>query len=230
MLDRMDLFPGAIEETPNAPHPVAHRPRLTSTERREAIVQAALTLFSEKGFRGVTTRELAAAVGVTEPVLYQHFKTKGELYHALIETQCQLPEAVVELQPHADVGDDAAFFKHLGTGILSWYLDDSRFAKLLLHSALDHHELANLFYETQVSRFYQMIEAYIETRIAQGAFQQADAALTARAFVGMFTHMGMIGAVYAPHRPLGDRAEMVDEMVTVFLSGLKKNSPKEDKL
>lgn len=59
--------------------------RLSSSARRAAILDEAVKLFSEKGFRGVTTRELAAAVGVTEPVLYQHFETKRDLYRALIE-------------------------------------------------------------------------------------------------------------------------------------------------
>jgi AcrR family transcriptional regulator len=214
----MDLNPGLDPQT----LPTAHRPRLSSTERREAIVQAALSLFSQKGFRGGTTRELAAAVGVTEPVLYQHFKTKGELYRALVESQCQLPEAAVELLPLIEAGDDEGFFRALGHGILGWYLDDSRFAKLLLHSALDRHELSNLFYETQVSRFYQMIESFIETRIQQGAFRESDPKLMARAFVGMVGHMGLIGAVYQPDEPLGDREAMVNQMVSVFLGGLKK--------
>ena len=229
MLVRMDISPEADLQ----PLPAAHRPRLTSPERRQAIVQAALSLFAEKGFRGVTTRELAAAVGVTEPVLYQHFKTKSELYRALVESQCHLPDTFDELRPFVEAGDDVGLFRALGLGILSWYLDDSRFAKLLLHSALDRHELADLFYETQVSRFYQMIEAFIGNRIRQGAFHETDPALMARAFVGMIVHIGMIGSVYAPDQPLGDRKVMVDQMVSVFLGGLnkagQKDSPKEEK-
>jgi AcrR family transcriptional regulator len=46
------------------------RQRLSKDQRRQAIVEAAAALFAERGFRGVTTRELAKAVGVTEPVLY----------------------------------------------------------------------------------------------------------------------------------------------------------------
>ena len=59
---------------------------MTATERRAAIIQAAMKLFSERGFRGTTTREIASAVGVSEPVLYQHFPSKGDLYTAIIET------------------------------------------------------------------------------------------------------------------------------------------------
>ena len=60
------------------------KPRMSSEERRAAIVHAACRLFAERGFRGTTTRELAAAVGVTEPVLYEHFRTKRDLYSAII--------------------------------------------------------------------------------------------------------------------------------------------------
>ena len=59
--------------------------RLSSQQRRSAILGTAIRLFAERGFRGVTTRELAAAVGVSEPVLYQHFPSKKELYSAIIE-------------------------------------------------------------------------------------------------------------------------------------------------
>src|SRR5260370_40790063 len=63
----------------------APKPRLNSDQRRAAIVDAAVRLFSERGFRGTTTRELAAAVGVSEPTLYAHFATTRDLYSAIIE-------------------------------------------------------------------------------------------------------------------------------------------------
>ena len=65
--------------------------RLPALERRQAIIEAAAGLFAEKGFRGVTTRELAQAVGVSEPVLYQHFQTKRDIYEAIVESKsCQM--------------------------------------------------------------------------------------------------------------------------------------------
>lgn len=57
--------------------------RLSAAERRQMIIQIAGTLFAKKGFHGVTTREIATACGVSEPVLYQHFNTKEEIYNGL---------------------------------------------------------------------------------------------------------------------------------------------------
>jgi AcrR family transcriptional regulator len=61
------------------------RIRLSSRERRRAIVAAVQGSFAEKGFDGTTTRELAVAAGVSEALLYKHFPSKESLYAAMLE-------------------------------------------------------------------------------------------------------------------------------------------------
>lgn len=62
-------------------------PRLTGEERREAIIEAAIPLFAEKGYRAVTTKEIAEAAAVSEALLYRHFDGKKAIYEA-IECAC----------------------------------------------------------------------------------------------------------------------------------------------
>ncbi len=59
--------------------------RLPAAERREQLLDRAADLFSERGYARATTSELAKAAGVTEPIIYRHFKSKRDLYVALIE-------------------------------------------------------------------------------------------------------------------------------------------------
>src|SRR5664279_2136763 len=97
--------------------------RLTGQERREAIIQTAIDLFSEHGFRGTTTRELAAACGVSEPTIYQHFATKRDLYSAIIDT-VSLREADTlgeELVKLSDAGDDVAYFTRVGEVLIGFH-------------------------------------------------------------------------------------------------------------
>lgn len=61
------------------------RRRLPAAERRAQILACAMPLFARKGYRGTGTRELAAAAGVTEPVLYQHYENKAALFKAAVE-------------------------------------------------------------------------------------------------------------------------------------------------
>jgi AcrR family transcriptional regulator len=59
--------------------------RLSAPERRRAILQAALRVFSEGSYAGATTAEIAREAGVSEPILYRHFSSKRELYFACLD-------------------------------------------------------------------------------------------------------------------------------------------------
>jgi AcrR family transcriptional regulator len=59
--------------------------RLPAAERRSAIIEAALRVFSEGSYAGATTAEIAREAGVSEPLLYRHFSSKRELYFACVD-------------------------------------------------------------------------------------------------------------------------------------------------
>jgi AcrR family transcriptional regulator len=68
--------------------------RLPAAERRQAILEAALRVFSEGSYAGATTAQIAREAEVSEPVLYRHFASKKELYFACLdEAWARLKEA-----------------------------------------------------------------------------------------------------------------------------------------
>jgi AcrR family transcriptional regulator len=198
--------------------------RLSSQERKRLIVKAAIRLFSEHGFRGTTTRELAAAAGVTEPVLYQHFETKRDLYSALIESKSMEGQERVDavLGPHLTNTDDRVFFTRLAELILECYTDDPAYIRLLLFSALERHELADLFYERELVGFYKIIADYIRRRIRQRAFRRMDASLAARAFVGMVADHGLCHLLFNDAIVKLSQKELIGGMVKIFLQGVSR--------
>ena len=197
------------------------RSRMKSDERRAAIVAAAIRLFSEKGFRGATTRELAGAMGVTEPVLYQHFETKRELYSAIIETRAhQIDEKTADLAVLVEVGDDRRFFTRFAELILDRYDEHAGFMRLLLFSALERHELADMFYRSQAVRTYEIAVTYIQRRMDEGDYRHVDPQVTARGFIGMIGHHGLIQMLFNDEIVKMNRAQYIDEMVTMFLEGV----------
>jgi AcrR family transcriptional regulator len=81
--------------------------RLPAAERRQALVDTAMRLFAARGYRGVTTAEIARETGVSEPILYRHFESKRALYLACLdESQRHLREtwerAIAETPDPAD--------------------------------------------------------------------------------------------------------------------------------
>ncbi|MFO0864887.1 MAG: TetR/AcrR family transcriptional regulator [Gemmataceae bacterium] len=62
--------------------------KLTSDQRRASILLAVRRVFADKGFDGVTTRELAEAAGVSEALLFKHFPNKEAIYSAMQNSCC----------------------------------------------------------------------------------------------------------------------------------------------
>ena len=80
-------------------------PRMSAAERRESIRAAATRVFSRGSYAAATTASIAKEAGITEPVLYHHFKGKAALYGAcLVEAWISLQarwEAVLDGEPDA---------------------------------------------------------------------------------------------------------------------------------
>src|SRR5688500_10617490 len=60
-------------------------PRLKAAQRREQLMEDATKLFARNGYEATTTAAIALAAGVTEPILYRHFKSKQELFVAIVK-------------------------------------------------------------------------------------------------------------------------------------------------
>lgn len=59
--------------------------RMPAAERRQALIDTAIRVFSEGSYHGTTTAEIARAAGISEPILYRHFASKRELYLAALD-------------------------------------------------------------------------------------------------------------------------------------------------
>lgn len=68
------------------------RRRISGDERRESILELTSRAFAERGYDGVRTAELAESAGVSEALIYQHFRTKAELYRTAVDRSADLLE------------------------------------------------------------------------------------------------------------------------------------------
>jgi TetR/AcrR family transcriptional regulator len=58
---------------------------MKAKDRRNQLLDAAASCFAKYGYRGTTTARIAAKAGVSEPIIYRHFRNKHQLFIALIE-------------------------------------------------------------------------------------------------------------------------------------------------
>ena len=198
-------------------------PKLSKADRRKAIVETASNLFAEVGFRGGTTRELAKRVGVTEPVLYEHFQTKSDLYAAIIEDSGRQDFAKGRevLEQKAAAGDPLDFFTTLATLIADHQAGHPNYLRLILFSALEKHEMAELCFERHAIVIHQIVTNFIKRQIALGKFRQLDAPLAARSFMGMVMHYMIFDQHFGFKLVRSSRKRAIDSMVDTFLHGMK---------
>jgi AcrR family transcriptional regulator len=81
---------------------VKNRKAEQSEATRNALIEAARGLFSERGYAGVSTEEIVQAAGVTRGALYHHFRDKQDLFTAVVE---QLEQQLLEQVAAAAMGE-----------------------------------------------------------------------------------------------------------------------------
>jgi AcrR family transcriptional regulator len=204
--------------------------RMTGDKRREQILETAVNLFSQRGFKGTTTKEIARAAGVSEAMVFRHFENKDALYEAILDTKgCQdgvrrfpweenetLKKAIAEK-------DDTGVFYNIALDALNKHQKDVAFMRLLFYSALEEHELAERFFHEFIERVYQFIGGYIAERQQDGAFRDVNPRIAVRSLLGMLIHHSLNNILWDKRRLLLNVSNEVaaKNFAEILLSGIK---------
>lgn len=159
------------------PAPPAPRHRLSSENRRRQLLSHAIDLFSRHGFSGTRTKDIAAACGVSEGILFRHFATKEDLYHAILDTHeaaAGKDEWLAEMRAMAQRRDDLGFIRCLLAQILKSFREDTAFHRLMLYAGLEGHSLPGMFHERMGSSMLEFLRNYVLLRQREGAFRKGD--------------------------------------------------------
>jgi AcrR family transcriptional regulator len=194
-------------------------------DRRQDILAAAMDLFAKKGFRGTTTRDLATQAEVNEAIIFRHFNTKEELYSAILEHKAgENQEAKLEdLERLAAGGEDEKFFETIGRNFLEKHENDTTFYRLLLFSALEGHQLSDMFIASMTTT-RNPLATYIQKRMDDGTFRRMDPQLAARAFIGMLASFVLWQEIFGFKKTQPyDREEVVRSFVSIFLKGIAQD-------
>ena len=209
--------------------------RLSGEERRTRILDAALRLFADKGFSGTRTREIAELAGISETLIFQHFKTKEDLYRAALTELFSQHPVMPEVEERMAKKDDFGVFSTLALHVIRYSRQDSRFIRLAIFSALELPRRARFFHHRRpLARLFrsrrgkatlpwpELLVPYIQQRIDEGAFKDVNAQIAARLFVAMiYTYvLDQEVSISGPPLPFSDE-EAVETLVRIFLDGLK---------
>jgi AcrR family transcriptional regulator len=153
-------------------------------QRREQLIDAALSVILEQGFAAVSIEAIARAAGVTRPVVYDHFPNLGRLLQALIEREERYALAQVEnLVP--DDPTEREPTEMLTSGVRSFLeIVTSRPAtwRIILLPPEGLPEIVRQLVETNRARTLERIEHLVRWAVGRGVVPgDLDTELTARA-------------------------------------------------
>ncbi|NBO56313.1 MAG: TetR/AcrR family transcriptional regulator, partial [Actinobacteria bacterium] len=107
--------------------------RLSADARREQLLDVAIDAFAKSGYHSTSMNDVAAAAGVTKPVLYQHFDSKRALYVALLEdVGDRITSAVLEATKNSDSGKETTRLGFIA--YFTWVAEHPREFQLLFGS------------------------------------------------------------------------------------------------
>ena len=198
--------------------PRTHPPRLPAVERRHQLLDTALEIFSRKGFDGTTTKEIAAAAGVTEAIIFRHFASKLALYTAVLDhfTQSsELQDCLAQMKACMDRNDDEGLLRTIIGLVLRCYRQDSRYERLLLFAALEGHEVGLAHHRQMSLPIVELLADYIVRRQREGALRNYNPGAILAAIGGMAKHYAMMTEMFG-----FDSLDMSDEQVVVTFTDI----------
>lgn len=207
------------------PAAAPHKIRMPGEDRRRQLLKAAIASFARQGFGGTKTKDIAAAAGVSEAILFRHFSSKEDLYHAILDSR-EAPDAknqlLTALEGFAAKRDDARFFHTLATATVHSFRDDPAFHRLLLYASLEGHLLASLFRSRFGLPIGNFLKRYISLRQKEGAFHKCDPDIAITFLCGPLVQYAMTRHLFGIQDRPSDDEFVIKELVALVLRGLKK--------
>jgi AcrR family transcriptional regulator len=195
--------------------------------RPQELLEAALSLFVEKGFASTRSEEVAARAGVSKGTLYLYFPSKEDLF-----------KAVVQQTLAADIAEGARVMQsHTGTAaeilvdvLVEWWTriyegPGSGVFKLVVTEMRNFPELAQFYAQEVVEPGCGLIAGMVERGIAQGEFRQVDVAHATQSIVlpmiMLCLHKHSIGACGFQPPAAQHPHEFIRQHLQLLLRGLQ---------
>ena len=195
---------------------------MSASDRRTQLLDTALNVFSQKGFNGSTTKEIAAAAGVTEAIIFRHFPSKLALYQAVLESEESSPgfqKWMAEANAFMEQDDDEGLFRAIATAIMETYRSDTRLERVLLFAALEGHEQGLAHFRLLKMPIVERLRDYISRRQRAGALANIDPSMMIAAIAGMAQRYAMLTQMFGFRVEISDR-EAVDTFIRILMNGI----------
>ena len=179
---RYDEFAVAKEAQPQEPIASAKGGK---DERRDAIIAIAKEVFAANGYAGTSMSNVAVRVGGSKATLYSYFKSKEELFEAVVEKKCEQIERLLNEAQIESGGDLRAALTHFGEHFLELLLNEEMIAthRLTTAEAARFPEIGRTIYNSGVRPNQRRMAEFMEVAKEEGKLRaDTDTGVAAEQF------------------------------------------------
>jgi len=196
---------------------------LLITARRNQILDAATTVFAEKGFHRTTIKDIARAAGIADGTIYTYFSSKTEVLLGILNRLNESTEREMQFALGSEQ-DVRAFFKAYVRQRISLIWPNAEVFRAVLPEMLVNVELRDLYYQQVLVPTFRVAEHYFLAQMEAGQLRKVDVPLAVRAIAG--TVLGLLMTQLLGDELIAARWEELPEVLTTLMfDGLK---PAED--
>lgn len=108
---------------------------MKQSNTKQLILSAALELFSERGYNGASIRQIARAVGIRESAIYNHYKSKEEIFLAILTEfkSSTISEKILSDDLLDDLSNPEKFLRNFAERLINYWNtpQEKKFIRLL---------------------------------------------------------------------------------------------------
>lgn len=191
--------------------------------RPQELLVSALALFVEQDYASTRLEDVARRAGVSKPTLYLYFKSKEELFkavvrHSIVPVNAEIETLLAEFQGHtADL---------MRSAIMKWWAHagakkEAGLIRVLTAEANNFPELARFYQAEVIDRDIRLFTKVLERGIARNEFRQIDLALSTQVIVSAMLMLTMwTNAVQPSSHLVPDPVMFLETLVDLMLAGL----------
>ncbi|MDD2672899.1 MAG: TetR/AcrR family transcriptional regulator [Syntrophales bacterium] len=188
-----------------------------AADTKARILEAGLQVFSARGYRGGTTKEIAARAGVAEVTLFRHFSTKEKLFQEILGSFSFLP-MLRQMLPELEGKDYRDSLLIMALRFFE-FLSERKNLVRIIHTEIYRSDRINRTFSNFINEAFGTLAAYFRAMRRQAGLREFRPEAAARVFMGMLISNFIIEEFLGGRKTRRERTQIVEELVDIFVKG-----------
>jgi AcrR family transcriptional regulator len=200
---------------------------LNISEKEKLILQAAIKLFSEKGFNNATSKEIAKEAGIAEGTIFNYFKTKKDIMSAILVHLINLVSDKIVMKGIKEILTDSRY-RDIKTVLKEIIYDRMKLvdkifpmAQIIFVEAITHEDVRDAIYTNIIKKALDMFDKFYKEMAEKGVLRSGiDSKIVFRSILGNIAILIGQKKIFGKYLKQNDIEKEINDVIDVILNGI----------